>query len=145
MAPLRSILLIDDSTDDNFIHATWLERTGAVASHSDIFIRENGQEALAFLRDWEENQAALGERFPPDLILLDINMPVLDGFGFLEALEKLSLDIDSVVMLMLTSSNSRRDKERAERFPWVRGYIEKPLTRKKIRHILEEHFPEQAD
>ena len=140
---LRSVLLIDDNPDDNFIHATWLKRAGAVASSSDIIVKENGLEAITFMEAWDTNRAALGDAFPPALILVDINMPVMNGFAFLERLEKLSghRSLDSVVILMLTSSLSPQDQQQAGESPLVRGYIAKPLNRAKIEAILAEHFP----
>ncbi|MFT5679833.1 MAG: CheY-like chemotaxis protein [Myxococcota bacterium] len=140
MAPLRSVLLIDDNPDDNTIHTIWLQRSGAVASREDVIVKENGLEGLVFLQKWKKNSEKLGQRFPPPLILLDINMPVMGGFEFLEKLTELDLDLGSIVLVMLTSSDATWDRQRAAKFPIVRGYVEKPLNRTKIKALLAEHF-----
>lgn len=142
MTPLRSVLLIDDNPDDNLIHTIWLKRSGAVASEDHIIVKENGLEGLRFLQSWEENRDRLGERFPPMLILLDINMPVMGGFEFLEKAAALEPHLSSTVLVMLTSSDDSREKARAEQLELVKGYVEKPLTRAKIEALIAEHFPE---
>ncbi len=142
MTPLRLVLLIDDNPDDNLIHTIWLKRSGAVASEDDIIVKENGLEGLRFLQSWDENRALLGDRFPPTLILLDINMPVMGGFEFLEKVAALELRLSSIVLVMLTSSDDAQERARAGRLELVKGYVEKPLSRSKIKALLEAHFPE---
>ena len=72
----------------------------------------------------------------PDLIFLDINMPVMDGFQFLEALEKIPyLHKKPMKIVMLTSSNANKDIEKAKKFN-IDGYIVKPLSPEKLNLIL---------
>ena len=141
MAPLRSVLLVDDSTSDNLINTLWLQRAGAVESRESIVVRENGKAALDYLLE-QAAAARQGTGVLPALILLDINMPVMTGFELLDALEQhaAQIDLDSVVILMLTSSCAEQDRQRAAAYRAVRGYIEKPMTREIVQRILAEHF-----
>jgi len=144
MRQLTSVLIIDDSRADNLIHTRWLHRSGVVASRSDVLTQPNGREALRFLKQWAAEPAAAGKPFPPELILLDINMPLMDGFEFLDALQD-TIDterLSSTVLLMLSSSSASRDRERAAQYPIVRGYITKPLVGAMISQIMDEHFRE---
>lgn len=125
---LPSILLVDDNIDDNYIHTRRIIETGLVASADDVFVKTNGLDALRFLENYEANQRALGDRFPPRLTLLDINMPVMDGFEFLARFEALARSgrYDEMAIAILSSSEHRRDKERASSFDFVKGYLVKP-------------------
>ena len=72
----------------------------------------------------------------PTLLLLDLNMPVKFGYEVLEELEEEIPDMDEFHVIILTSSNLMRDLERSSRFPNVIGYVEKPLTLKKLNDRL---------
>ncbi len=90
----------------------------------------NGELALSFL------DAALSAGDPlPDLILLDINMPVVDGWQFLEALAALPKPRE-VPVVMLTSSIDPEDMARARRFPAVKGFFSKPLSASILEQVL---------
>lgn len=127
------VFLVDDDHIVNYLHAELLR-------HFDpgIQVRTalNGQEGLALLR-------AHCQTPPPRcpvLVLLDLNMPVLDGFEFLEAYQHLpATERQGVVVFMLTSSVSPRDLERVRRLP-VAGFLAKPLTKEMITQVLADHF-----
>ena len=131
-------MLVDDSKDDNFIHQRVLVKSELVANEN-IFIKENGEEAYDFLVDTQNTEKYQGI-FPPQLILLDISMPCMDGFEFLEEYQKVKEQFDLVVIVMLTTSINSQDKERAKKFSQVVGYVEKPLTKEKIYDIHEQYF-----
>ncbi|GAB4412689.1 MAG: hypothetical protein OHK0039_18890 [Bacteroidia bacterium] len=91
----------------------------------------NGEDALQYLRAQLSQRTEPGAH-KPNLILLDINMPVMDGFEFLEAWQKIDFSgKDQVRIVMLTSSSNPRDLEAARNYG-VDGFINKPLTREKI-------------
>ena len=98
----------------------------------EVYIATNGQEALDFVQEQSDTPQY------PEVIFLDLNMPVMDGFEFLERFEKIQQKAKQrIPIYILTSSNYFKDFERAKDFS-VTGYIIKPLTEKKIMGALEE-------
>lgn len=101
-----------------------------------VEIAENGQQALQYLLD----KSATGHCHP-DVILLDINMPGMNGFEFLAEYEKLDPIYQAkVVLMMLTTSLNPDDERRANQHGVVTGYKSKPLTRQMLDEIVKEHF-----
>ena len=131
---LDLILLIDDDETTNYVNKRLLTRLNVAR---EILIMKNGQEAIQYLQD-----AAAGNGTKnPDLIFLDIKMPVMDGFSFLEAYEENNLgSSNQVIILMLTSSASFYDLERLKNYNKVKRHISKALTDADVREILQEYF-----
>jgi CheY-like chemotaxis protein len=116
--PMR-ILMIDDNEDDLMFTQIALKRCGV---EYDTHMHQRAQDALAYLSSTPDHGV--------DLILLDINMPVMNGFDFLEAFEALAPEQrGQTVVALLSSSRDALDRERAARFPSVRGFLTKPLER----------------
>ena len=117
---LNQVLLVDDDRSTNFFNKWLLQKEGCA---SDVQTFKNGQEAIDFLQDNSTN---------PDLILLDINMPVMNGFEFLNALRKLDSDAAQCpVIMMLTNSIKDQQKAEAETLG-VHHFVRKPLTEEKL-------------
>ena len=123
----KTVIIIDDNEDDLLFAQINVQRCGHPAELKQ-FLR--GQDALAFL--------ASGELVEPALVLLDINMPVMNGFDFLEAYEQLPIaSRASVMVVMLTSSIDERDRQRAFSYASVKDYLRKPIERSRVAHLLQ--------
>ena|ERR1700682_4361398 len=137
---LNCVLLIDDDEPTNFLSRMQMERTRC-AEH--IQIASSGEEALNYLTN-SEHFAGSDSDFPcPDLIFLDINMPAMNGWEFLEKYDQLEKEHKgNIIMVMLTTSLNPDDKSKACRMPHISGFESKPLTSRKLDAILRKYFPE---
>ncbi len=129
----NSILLVDDDKGTNFVNKFAIKKS---ACTDNIVIVENGLEALEYLK-LKESQSSPH----PSIIFLDINMPVMNGWQFLEEYEKLNPNkrVD-IVLIMLTTSLNPDDLKMANSFSTINGYRNKPLTVKMLEEIIEEYF-----
>lgn len=120
------VLIIDDNENDLLFARLILDRLGDAF---EVIEQESAKEALAFLR----NQPDHGIQ----LILLDINMPGMNGFEFLADYENLLAEQRAnAVVVMLTSSPDPHDQARAATFSAVRGYITKPIDKLSAQGLL---------
>lgn len=125
--PLDVVVLIDDNSFDNKMHRRVIERSDLVKS---ILTFSMAEDAIAHFRQ----PGAL----PPDLILLDINMPRMDGFEMLDAsLEEFGEHFTPSVVIMLTTSMDTADRRKAESYHVVKDYFQKPLTRGRFEGLVE--------
>jgi len=114
---LNCILLIDDDEPTNFLNKLTLEQAGCTRQ---IKVAQSGQEALDYLR------AAIPR---PDLIFLDINMPVMDGWGFMESFVKIKPQLGKkITIYMVSSSINDDDIERAKSISDITDYVIKPIS-----------------
>jgi len=133
---LNSILLIDDDHATNFIHQFAIKKTKCT---ENIIVVENGQEALEYLQSNENDPSP-----QPNIIFLDINMPIMNGWQFLEEYQKLNANTQGdIVLIMLTTSLNPDDLKKANTFPAINGYRNKPLTAEMIEEIIAEYFVEE--
>lgn len=137
---LNCVLLIDDDLGTNFINQMLLKKAD-ITDHIQTVL--NGKEALDFITNKGKYENA-GNVFPqPMLTLLDINMPVMDGWEFLEAYKNLKEhQKGKIVIIMLTTSLNPDDKIRAGAISDVSGFKNKPLSLQKIENIMQKHFPD---
>ena len=135
MAAISCTLLVDDDDTTNFLNQKLLQR---MAICDQVLVAGNGQEALNLLHAHCE---PLTSPACPALILLDINMPLMNGIDFLKAYaQRPARENPTVVIIMLTTSLNPTDVEQIQGLP-IAGYLTKPLTRDKINQLLEQHFP----
>ncbi|MBO2010055.1 response regulator [Hymenobacter negativus] len=133
MQKLTCALLVDDDQATNYLNSLLLKRLNVT---DKLLVALNGQEALDLLL--LHCQEAVVEC--PVLILLDVKMPVMDGFAFLEAYDKLPIkQRNAIIIVMLTTSLHPQDVDRVQRLN-IAGFLNKPLTEAKINDVLKNHF-----
>lgn len=132
---LNTILLIDDSEPTNFLHKIVVDDANC-ADECVSFL--SAIEALEYLKTAKEG------KFPqPDLIFLDINMPLMNGWEFIEEYNKLEDNQKGgVVVVMLTTSLNLDDKDKADTINKIAGFMNKPLTEEMLLKEIKNHFPE---
>ena len=131
MKPVNRILLVDDDSVTNMMHRRVIERSGRAKV---IDVVTDGQEALDLLR----SDLAAGRQLP-ELIFLDINMPGMGGFEFLEHYANLQIDPDAqLIIVMLSTSLLEADHARAQADPNVHSFCDKPLRVEKLLELIEE-------
>ncbi len=127
---LNCVLLVDDNEVDNYIHTRNIRKTGAAKY---IKVVENGQEALNYLQhSSNENH--------PNLIFLDINMPVMDGIEFLKQYKCLKSTKEDIIIIMLTTSLITNDVNKIKELNLVSDFIVKPLSIDAFKNIIGKHF-----
>ncbi|MEM6533820.1 MAG: response regulator [Myxococcota bacterium] len=136
MKTIHSLLIVDDNPADIEIAEYYIEKTGRVGH---IFSVGDGDEALALFQDYETARKQHPEKFPPMVVLLDINMPRLNGFDFLEEFSKIEFAADEIpsIVVMLTSSKHAEDRARADTFDSVKGYLVKPLRLEDAEYLAD--------
>ncbi len=124
-------MLIDDNEIDNLINQKMIE-AAAITQH--IYTHTGAKSAIEFLRNIEKLEVA--NEVLPDLIFLDIDMPLMDGFQFLDEFEKFgSLVKKKCKIVMLTSSINPQDFNKSKKYLFVKQYLNKPLSHESIMSI----------
>jgi CheY-like chemotaxis protein len=130
---LKCIVLIDDDEPTNFLHQRVIERYGCAER---VIVFQDAKLALKFLSEREN-----GVYVQPELILLDINMPGMNGWEFLEAYENLPAEQrGQIVVMMLTTSLNPDDAKYADSVVSVARFLNKPLTSAMLQEILAKYF-----
>lgn len=135
MQSIECILLVDDDPITNYINQLLLERMGF--SEDKIMITSGGEEAVEIVnkvsKKLEKNKTVL-------LFFLDINMPAMDGFEVLDALNETGITYSNIIVYLLTSSKSSKDLQRASHYD-IRGFIDKPLKEESVKAIVDDLNP----
>ncbi|MDR7370199.1 response regulator [Flavobacterium aquidurense] len=128
----KKILVIDDNPTDRYIAKRMAEK---FLFAEEIILQESALEALHYIKSLENTPQLL-----PELIFLDINMPGMNGYEFLDEYAKLSETIKSnCIILMITTSLHPDDFRRAENNPSIFRFLNKPLDQEKFR-LIESEF-----
>jgi CheY-like chemotaxis protein len=123
------VMLVDDNDIDNFINERMIR--GCNFSET-IYVNTSTRSAIEFLKNLSVNKN-LRKGHLPSIIFLDINMPILDGFQFIEEFEKLDPSlVEAIRIVMLTSSINPSDIEQSKNYKSVSGFIHKPLTEESL-------------
>ncbi|MDN3666969.1 response regulator [Algibacter miyuki] len=127
MKKINLACIIEDDPTHVYITKRFLKLTGLVES---ILICSNGKDAFDKLKAIIANGDSL-----PELILLDLNMPVWDGWQFLDAFKQIPTK-EQINIYILTSSNNEEDIERAKNYNIDSKYIVKPITLDKLTDLV---------
>lgn len=118
----KVIWIVDDDVIYQTIINKIIQKSGVFSAHSSF---KNGKEALTSLKEIIANN----ENSLPDIILLDINMPIMDGWEFMEEIEKIKTKISRHIDIYIVSSSiAVEDKNKSETFRNIIGYIPKPIS-----------------
>jgi CheY-like chemotaxis protein len=132
---LNCILLIDDDEPTNYLNRMVIEEVDC--AHR-VEVMQNAQDALNYLT----HSSSSGEYPRPDLVFLDINMPAMDGWEFLEKYNQLPEEQKGkIIVVMLTTSFNPEDELKAKKISGVSDFRNKPLTAEMLKDVLREHFP----
>lgn len=123
------VMLIDDSDLDNFINEKMIESSQFAEK---VYVHTSARSALEFL----SNLNRMGEQFAsafPKIIFIDINMPLIDGFQFIEQFRQNSGFMShNAKLVILTSSVNTQDRKKAQDISAGLGYLNKPLSRQML-------------
>lgn len=138
---LTSVLLVDDYEPDVVYGRLMLE---ASKRCGQVLVARNPREALQMFEDFEtQRQVGLGG-FPPLVVMLDINMPEMSGFEFLERFQQIHEGDPPSAVVLLSSSKTPEEKARADAYDSVAGYLTKPLDIAQV-HWLANTFGVEPD
>ncbi len=129
---IELVMLVDDNDTDNFISRRIIEITRFA---DNVIIKNSGKSALEYLEQNKTNNEQI-----PDIIFLDINMPIVDGFVFLYEFEKFEDQLkDKCKVVILSSSDNKRDIDKIVNNDHVIKFITKPLTEfalDEVKHVV---------
>ncbi|MBF8965241.1 response regulator [Pontibacter sp. FD36] len=132
MNKIPCILLVDDDETTNYVNTLIIKKSGIV---DEIMVALNGQQAHAIIQNHFSKDNPERKSDIPLIVLLDINMPIMDGLEFMEFFDSLEDRIkEKVTVIVLTTSSHPNDLEKMYEYG-VQGFINKPLQREELEEL----------
>jgi CheY-like chemotaxis protein len=131
---LNTILLVDDDEASNFLHSIFINKLDMDVSINSAL---NGQEALDYILGKGQERLEL-----PCMIMLDLRMPVMDGWQFMKAYEELVPKKlkDQITIVLVTISDNQEDKDKAITNEYIADFSQKPLSDDTFKVLIQKHF-----
>lgn len=134
MQQIQQVCVIDD--DEIYMYLIRKSLAALDLEHT-IHSYSNGSEALKGLTSLVENQTPF-----PEIIFLDINMPIMDGWEFLNAFREIQSKLtNKIPIYIISSSIAAEDKEKAKLYPEIIGYLSKPVELETLASIIKQEDP----
>jgi len=128
---IKCALFIDDDKATNFINQFLAQRSN---HFEKVMVASSAKEGLDYIQ-----KANNGETIPPEIIFLDINMPAMNGWDFLNTLNKKPNAFnDKIKIYMLSSSSRESDINKAKEYNTVKGFLTKPLTNDILKKLISD-------
>lgn len=131
---INTVLLIDDDITINYFHNRLIQKNELTNS---VLISQNGKEGIQSIKELN----SVCDTNEKTLIFLDLNMPIMNGWEFLEELKNIN---DALLLnykiFVLSSSINPDDRKKAENNPLVTGYLSKPLSKEILEQIKQNYF-----
>lgn len=133
MSQVKAVCIIDDDKIYRFTTEKYIEMLGLA---DKVITYADGEEALDYLKAKSSNSSEL-----PDIIFLDVNMPIMDGWDFIEEYSKIASSFPKkVVLYMVSSSIDERDSNRAKEIAEITDFIVKPITEERLVQLISANF-----
>lgn len=130
---LDTILCVDDDPITLMLCKMVINKA---AFSKEIITSKNGEEALNYFKTLKENNAGDQSKKPPQLIFLDLNMPVMGGWEFLETFKTAEyLDFNTINVIILSSTIDPDDLEKAKKYPMVLDFLSKPISKEMLEYV----------
>lgn len=127
------IAIIDDDPISQFLCRKLIEK---ISPSHQLQVYANGLVAYEFFKTHAHHPGTL-----PELILLDINMPAMNGWQFLDALRSLQVPAYKPSIYIISSSLDDADHQKAKNFEELRGFLNKPLSQQQMRAVIDRSEP----
>ncbi|SIQ61524.1 Response regulator receiver domain-containing protein [Maribacter ulvicola] len=131
---LNTILLVDDDDASNFLHSIFINKLDMDVNINSAL---NGQEAIDFILGKGQEQLEL-----PCMVMLDLRMPVMDGWQFMDAYDDLVPKKlkDQITIVLVTISDNKEDKKRATDNKYIADFAQKPLSDETFKALIQKHY-----
>jgi two-component system chemotaxis response regulator CheY len=129
---IKKIALVSVIDDDRFFQFSTRKIVEATNMVENLIEFADGEVAIQYFLKHKDEELLL-----PDLVFLDLNMPYMDGWQFLEEFTANTFKKELITIYISTSSDNKYDHDKFETFPKLKGYLIKPISKSQFQEVLE--------